>query len=364
MNKGKSSKAGPSQSAGLYKAESVKVRLQQTFVHLHAFTETYVDYKDVAESLGITNLSESVASNLASDVEYRLHQVIEVRGFPDIPFASSPETSCICFGQEAARFMRHARRTSLTTNDIDQALRVLNIEPLYGHAPHNPPSFRRALPFPTLPAAGSVYFLEDEEIDFDRVLKEERISTGNNGVRWTAHWLAVEGVQPLIPENPPAIPKDEPGVGTQKNGVNGLVAGMGMGQTTPTSPGARRLAASQHSQQQQQQLVKQVLSRELQLYHARLTSSLLSPSSTTADQTKRTAALASLRHDAGLQPLLPYLVRWVAEGVIAILKEGPDSGEGDDTGRVLEVYLQVIAALLDNQTLFVEPYVRLSRVTV
>ena len=41
--------------------------------------------------------------------------------------------------KEAARFMRHARRTTMTTDDIDQAFRVLNIEPLplYGHSPHN-----------------------------------------------------------------------------------------------------------------------------------------------------------------------------------------------------------------------------------
>ncbi|KAG5723039.1 hypothetical protein E4T56_gene19840, partial [Termitomyces sp. T112] len=47
--------------------------------------------KDAAESLSI-NISDVVASALASDVEYRIHQVIE----------------------EAARFMRHGRRTTLT----------------------------------------------------------------------------------------------------------------------------------------------------------------------------------------------------------------------------------------------------------
>ena len=65
--------------------------------------------------------------------------------------------------------MRHARRTTLTTADVDQALRVLNIEPLYGHTAHNPPSFRRAAPFPQLPQAGAVYFVEDEELDFDAI---------------------------------------------------------------------------------------------------------------------------------------------------------------------------------------------------
>ena len=239
----------------------------------------------------------------------------------------------------------------MTTADIDQALRVLNIEPLYGHSPYNPTTFRRALPFPQVPAAGPVYFVEDEEIDFDRVLREEKIVLPK-GVSWTAHWLAVEGVQPLIPENPPAIPREtdvEPAVKSDNLKLNGMtpaVNGVGLGLPTSTNgpPGTKKPAQSQ-------QLVKQVLSRELQLYYVRLTSSLLPPSS---DMPKRTAALASLRNDAGLQALLPYLVRWVAEGVVNALKEG---SQAESEGKELEVLLDVITSILDNNTLFVEPYV-------
>ncbi|KIK41934.1 hypothetical protein CY34DRAFT_805508 [Suillus luteus UH-Slu-Lm8-n1] len=291
-------KATQAHQTGIYKSDSVR---------------------DVAESLGITNLSETVASSLASDVEYRIHQVIE----------------------EASRFMRHARRTTITTSDVDQALRVLNIEPLYGHNPHNPPVFRRALPFPNAANVGPVYFVDDEEIDFDRVLREEKI-TLPKGVSWTAHWLAVEGVQPLIPENPPAIPKDvDQEITKSPPQANGAF---------PLTPPSESRSTVKKQQQQQQQLVKQVLSRELQLYYTRLTASLLPP---TADSTKRTAALASLRNDAGLQALLPYLIRWVGEGVVTALKEGAQT-EAD--GRSLEVLLDVVSAILENNTLFIEPY--------
>jgi transcription initiation factor TFIID subunit 6 len=261
--------------------------------------------------------------------------------------------------------MRHGRRTCMTTADIDQALRVLNIEPLYGHSAHNHTTFRRALPFPQATAAGPVYFPEDEEIDFDRVLREEKIALPK-GVSWTAHWLAVEGVQPLIPENPPAIPRDTDGDHAAKgellkvNGVSPLVNGAtallpggataaaGTGAKKPTAVGT---GAPATGGQQNQQVVKQVLSRELQLYYARLTSSLLPPSS---DFAKRTAALASLRSDAGLQALLPYLVRWVGEGVVGALKE---DAQAESEGKVLEVLLDVTSAIMDNNTLFVEPYV-------
>jgi transcription initiation factor TFIID subunit 6 len=123
-------------------------------------------------------------------------------------------------------------------------------------------------------------------------------------------------------------------------------------QASPNDPMVKRQQQQEQQQQQQQQLVKQVLSRELQLYYTRLTSSLLPPSS--SDFSKRTAALASLRNDAGLQALLPYLIRWVGEGVVGALKEGAQS---ETDGRMLEVFLDVISALLDNNTLFVEPYV-------
>ncbi|KJA14489.1 hypothetical protein HYPSUDRAFT_72559 [Hypholoma sublateritium FD-334 SS-4] len=291
--------------------------------------------KDISESLNIS-IPDNVASSLTSDVEYRINQLIE----------------------EAARFMRHGRRTTMTTADIEQALRVLNIEPLYGHSPYNPTVFRRALPFPQVPAAGPVYFPEDEEIDFDRVLREEKIALPK-GVSWTAHWLAVEGVQPLIPENPPAIPRETDGDASTKgdilkvNGISPLVNGSGLplGPAGNLPPGVKKPSTGQQANQSpNQQIVKQVLSRELQLYYARLTSSLLPPSS---DLSKRTAALASLRSDAGLQALLPYLVRWVAEGVVGSLKE--DSA-GENEGRVLHVLLDVISAILDNNTLFIEPY--------
>ncbi|KAJ7647214.1 TATA box binding protein associated factor-domain-containing protein [Roridomyces roridus] len=294
-------KKRPTAQTGVYKPESIK---------------------DVADSLNLPNISDTVASALASDVEYRIHQVIE----------------------EAARFMRHGRRTIMTTADIEQALRVLNIEPLYGHSSHNPPTFKRALPFPNAPAAGSVYFVEDEEIDFDRVLREER-TTLPKGVSWTAHWLAVEGVQPLIPENPPAIPKELPPADVKPTLTNGVTAAA-----TPTTPALVATKKQEQQLQQQQQLVKQVLSRELQLYYTRLTSSLLPPGS---DLTKRDAALASLRSDAGLQALLPYLIKWVGDGVVRGLKDG---GMSEMDGRILDVLISVTGALLSNSTLFVEPY--------
>ena len=53
---------------------------------------------------------------------------------------------------------------------------------------------------------------------------------------------------------------------------------------------------------------KHVLSRELHIYYSRLNTDLLPP---TNEQAKRATAPSSLQYDAGLENLLPYLVRWV-----------------------------------------------------
>lgn len=233
----------------------------------------------------------------------------------------------------------------MTTSDIDQALRVLNIEPLYGHNPHNPPTFRRALPYPQATTAGTVYYVEDEEIDFDRVLREEKIPLPKPA-NWTAHWLAVEGVQPLIPENPPALPREAEGEPGKQSGSPPRMNG----QTLATPPSPSRPNGSAYTKKQQPQLVKQVLSRELQLYYSRLTSALLQ----LGDQPRRMAALSSLASDAGLQTLLPYLVKWIGDGVVSTLQE---HAQNEQESRNLDVYLEVVRAILDNKTLLVEPYV-------
>lgn len=100
--------------------------------------------RDVADSLGITSLSEDVLQGLSSDIEYRLAQVLE----------------------EALKFMRHSKRSTLSTQDITQALRVLDIEPLYGYESTRPLRFGEASIGPGQP----LFYVEDEEVDFEKLI--------------------------------------------------------------------------------------------------------------------------------------------------------------------------------------------------
>ena len=100
--------------------------------------------RDVAESVGIAALSEEVLTLLESEIHYRLGQVLE----------------------EALRFMRHSRRTVLSTRDIALALRALDVEPLYGYESTRPLRFGEASLGPGQP----LFYVEDEEVDFERLI--------------------------------------------------------------------------------------------------------------------------------------------------------------------------------------------------
>ena len=100
--------------------------------------------RDVAESVGIAALGDDVVQNLSRDVEYRLSQVLE----------------------EALKFMRHGKRTTLSTQDVSQALRVLDVEPLYGYESTRPLRFGEASIGPGQP----LFYVEDEETDFEKLI--------------------------------------------------------------------------------------------------------------------------------------------------------------------------------------------------
>ena len=129
--------------------------------------------KTIAQTVGIANLKEEVADALAPDVEYRLRDIV----------------------QEALKFMSHGRRDSLTTEDINYALRLRNAEPLYGFASHDAPRFCRA------GGQAGVFYLEDPEINLADIINEPLPAVPVEP-SFTTHWLAINGVQPTIPQNP------------------------------------------------------------------------------------------------------------------------------------------------------------------
>ncbi|RPA84698.1 DUF1546-domain-containing protein [Ascobolus immersus RN42] len=256
--------------------------------------------QDIADSVGIQQLSPAITKDLSQDVDFRYRQIIG----------------------ESIKFMRHGKRNTLTTQDISHALRVLDVEPMYGYETTRPVKYGAASLGPGQP----VYYLEEEEVDFEKLINAPLPKVPRE-VSFTAHWMAIEGVQPAIPQNP-----------TQADA--GVRDSATKGATTANSISA---SAGNQERPSVKPLVKHILSKELQLYFEKVTNSLLDPS----NDNLRQAALTSLRNDSGLHQLLPYFVQFVSEKVTHNLKNL----------FVLEQVLEVIHSLLENPDLFIEPYV-------
>ncbi|KAJ3299164.1 Transcription initiation factor TFIID subunit 6 [Borealophlyctis nickersoniae] len=245
----------------------------------------------IADSVG-AQLKDEVANALVQDAEYRLREIVH----------------------EARKFMRHSKRSKLTADDVNHALRVRNVEPLYGYTSGAPSKFK------IIPQASQrLYYVEDQEVDLDDIIYG-RLPPVPINVTYTSHWLAVEGVQPAIVQNPSLAELQE----------------------SPAAPTSSRPAmAAAQAEGKPEPLVKQVLTKELQMYYERITDSLLSHS-----EAVRNLALESISKDPGIQPLLPYFVSFIAEKVTKNVRHLP----------ITWAMMRLTRAMLSNPNLFVDPY--------
>ena len=89
--------------------------------------------------------------------------------------------------------------------------------------------------------------------------------------------------------------------------------------------------------------MKHILSKELLLYFEKICGALVDESS----DEYRLAAVASIRSDPGLHQLVPYFVQFIAEKVTHNLKNL----------FILTQMMQLATAMLENDSLYVDPYV-------
>ena len=237
----------------------------------------------LAESLGLA-VDDSVASVIANDVEYRVRQII----------------------QDARKFQVHSKSPILMAEDINSALAARNSEPIYG--------FVSPAQFKSVPQQ-SLYYLHDEEIDLEQLLRLQAPKMPPP-VSWHAHWLAVEGQQPMIPENP--LPSDvkattfRPAVEEENKSLDTIIKPM----------------------------LSHVMTKEASLYYEKIVSYM------SQDQKAVDFALQQIKSDGGLQQMLPYFIRWICDQIQAHFHNY----------KKLNNMIEFTKALYANPELFIEPY--------
>lgn len=164
--------------------------------------------------------------------------------------------------QQASKFSRRGKSSKLSVEDLNQALELYNLEPIYGLI-----NQKQSLSTSSSSSLGMNGFMPDSSGIVSLVqLARAPLPKCPLQPELSLHWLAVDGVQPLIPENP--------------------------SQTVVTD-------SSDHPSS---------LPRELQQFYMRVTGVLLA-----ADRGDRPlrAVLAALRDDSGLQDLVPYFSKFI-----------------------------------------------------
>lgn len=291
---------------------------------------TIESIKLISESMGISNLNEEAINLLIDDGTYRLKQL----------------------AQESAKFMQHSKRRKLVTGDIDNALHVQNIEPLYGFGS------KEFIPFRFASGGGrELYYYKDPEIDLNEIVSSQlpRIPVD---VTIKAHWLSIDGLQPAIPENPPpvpvqvqakdnravlaaALPKVTKTIKPQAPKVAGKGAKQSVGKKNNQNLNKEEESGDKNDKTKPQ--VTHELSMEQQLYYKEITEACVG-----SCESRRAEALQSLSTDPGLYQMLPRFSTFISEGVRVNVAQN---------NLVLLIYLmRMVKALLDNPTLYVEKY--------
>lgn len=246
----------------------------------------------IAQSIGIANLSPDVLPALAADVEYRIREIM----------------------QESIKCMRHSRRTTLTTDDVDSALGLRNVEPLYGFASGDPMRFKRAAGHKDL------FYIEEKDVEFKEVI-EAPLPKAPLDTAVVAHWLAIEGVQPAIPENPPPEALQTISMPSDNKKPEFKDEGALVDIKLP---------------------IKHLLSRELQLYFDKITELTVNKSESPLFK----QALLSLATDSGIHPLVPYFTFFIADEVSRNL----------NNFTLLFALMRLVRSLLRNPHVHIEPY--------
>ena len=166
-------------------------------------------------------------------------------------------------------------------------------------------------------------------VDLNAYLHSELSIRPPSELGMTLHWLAVDGVTPMIPMNEIWNTKiNTNGNSSSSSSVGGLDPLAPVLELDDDNDDDESTMLSKQQKQNDtsiriRELQQRLLSEELQLYFSRVTSTIENYSSSNKNQTSSNNNLSELycvlngiRSDAGIQELVPFLSRYVASGLM------------------------------------------------
>jgi transcription initiation factor TFIID subunit 6 len=140
---------------------------------------------------------------------------------------------------------------------------------------------------------------EDKKVNLEDYLKSEMDLRPPQEVGLTVHWLAVDGVQPDIPQNPGSFGESTENIAASSEPDAQISA------DAAAAGGGVHVA----------QLLPRLLSEELRLYFTRVTTAVERGGATPTTRQQQDAALAGLARDPGLQEMVPFLALYVSKSI-------------------------------------------------
>jgi len=232
----------------------------------------------------VPHVSNTARPSLVSLVEEHLtgliREAVAVQRHSKRARIHVPETTIASSSSSSSNSKNFVPKRRLHAEDINMALQWRGSEKIYATA--------------TVGGNSS----DDKRVNLQEYIQSELELRPPQEVGLTVHWLAVNGIQPDIPQNPEKITKATP-----------------IHRVEPEEENEPSSNSSSAEGVQVAQLLPRLLSEELQLYFSRITTAIERGGATPISRQQQDAALASIAKDSGLQELVPFFVNYVSKAL-------------------------------------------------